>query len=100
MLSQGSLDPEFGFGFGVPEVGVWMDWASVSGSLHQLCFCIQYLTMGSGHVAGHDSEASDWTRGMTVTWRASVMVCPPVLHVPLKSHLHLQWLDPSLTLLD
>ena len=42
-----------------------MDWASASRSLHQLCFRILYLTMGGGHVTGHDSEASDWTRGMT-----------------------------------
>ena len=44
VLSWGSLDLEFGcgfgfgfrfgFGFGVLEVGVGMDWASASGSLH------------------------------------------------------------------
>ena len=73
MLSWGGLDPEFGFGFGVPKDGVWMDWASASGSLCQLCFRIQYLTMGSGHVARHDGEASNWIRGTAVAWRASTM---------------------------
>ena len=73
MLSQGSLDPEFGFGFGVLEVGVWMDWASASGSLHRLCFHIQYLTMGGGHIVGCDGEASDWTRRTMAMWRASMM---------------------------
>ena len=63
MLSQGSPDPEFGFGFGVSETGVGMDWASASRSLRQLCFRIRYLAMGGGHVAGHNSEASDWMKG-------------------------------------
>ena len=49
-LSWGSLDLEFGFGFGGLETGVGMDRASASGSLHQLCFCVWYLAMGGGHV--------------------------------------------------
>ena len=71
MLSWGSPDLEFGFRFGVLEVGVWMDCASVSGLLHRLFFRNWYLTTGGGHVTEHDSEASDWMRGMMATWRAS-----------------------------
>ena len=41
-----------------------MDGASASRFLHRLCFCVQYLAMGGGHVAGHDGEASDWMWGM------------------------------------
>ena len=70
-LSRGGLDPEFGFGFGVPKGRVWMDWASASESLHQLCFCVRYLTMGGGHVMRRDGEASDWMKGMAVMQRAS-----------------------------
>ena len=62
-LSQGSLDPEFGFGFGVPETRVGLDGASVSGSLCQLDFRVLYLAMGAGHAVGHDGEASDWMKG-------------------------------------
>ena len=40
-----------------------MDGASASGSLHRLCFHVQYLAMGGGHIAGHDGKASDWTKG-------------------------------------
>ena len=65
MLSWDSPDPEFGFGFGVSETGVGMDGASASGLLHQLCFCVWYLAMGGGHVAGHDGKASDWIGGTT-----------------------------------
>ena len=62
-LSRGSLDPEFRFGLRVSEAGVGMDGASVSGLLCQLCFCVQYLAMGGGHVMGHNGKASDWMRG-------------------------------------
>ena len=55
----GSPDLEFGFRFGVLETGVGMDGASVSGSLCRLCFRVQYLAMGGGHIARRDGEASD-----------------------------------------
>ena len=63
MLSQGGLDLEFGFGFGVLEARVGMDGASASGLLCQLDFCVWYLAMGGGHAMGHDGKASDWTKG-------------------------------------
>ena len=51
VLSQGSPDLEFRFGFRVLEARVGMDRASASGSLRRLCFCTCYLAMGGGHVA-------------------------------------------------
>ena len=48
VLSRGGLDPEFGFGFGVPEAGVGMDGDSGSRSLHQLNFHVWYLARGGG----------------------------------------------------
>ena len=66
MLSWGGPDPEFRFRFGVPEAGVGMDGASASRSLRQLCFHVWYLATVGGHVTGHNGEASDWMRGMTV----------------------------------
>ena len=72
MLSWGSPDPEFGFGFRVLEAGVGMDGASASGSLRQLCFHIWYLAMSGGHVMGRDGEASDWMRGDDNEWRSSM----------------------------
>ena len=62
-LSRGSLDPDFGFRFGVPESGVGMDGASASRSLCWLCFCVQYLAICGGHIMGHDGKASDWIGG-------------------------------------
>ena len=56
-------DPGFGFGVGVPESGVGLDGASASGSLRQLDFCIRYLAIGRGCVAGHDSKAVDLDEG-------------------------------------
>ena len=72
MLSWGSLDLEFGFRFGVPESRGGMDGALVSRSLCRLCFRIQYLAMGGGHVVGHDGKASDWMRGDDDEWRSSM----------------------------
>ena len=63
MLSWGGLDPEFRFGFGVPETGVGMDGVSASGLLHRLDFHVWYLAMGGGHAAGCDGKASDWMKG-------------------------------------
>ena len=63
MLSQGSPDLEFRFGFGVSEAGVGLDGASATRSLHQLDFCVQYLAMGGGHTMGCNGEASDWMKG-------------------------------------
>ena len=63
-LFQGSPDPRFRFGFGVPESGVGLDRASASGSLLLLDFRIWYLVIGGGHVAEHDGEASDWMKGV------------------------------------
>ena len=40
-----SPDMEFGFGFGVPESGVGLDGASVSGLLRRLDFCVRYLAI-------------------------------------------------------
>ena len=57
------LDPGFSFGVGVPESGVGLDGASASGLLHQLDFCVQYLAMGGGHVAGCNGEAVDSDKG-------------------------------------
>ena len=48
MLFRGSPDPKLGFGFGVLESGVGLDGASVSRSLCQLDFCVQYLAIGEG----------------------------------------------------
>ena len=56
-------DPGFRFGVRVLESGVGWDRASVSGSLHQLDFRIQYLARGRGHVAGHDDKAVDLNGG-------------------------------------
>ena len=39
-----------------------MDVASVSGSLHQLIFCVQDLVVGGGHVARSDSKRSRGAR--------------------------------------
>ena len=63
-LSQGSPDPEFGFGFRALETGVGLDGASASGSLCQLNFRVRYLVIGGGHVTGHDDEARDQTKGV------------------------------------
>ena len=63
VLSWGSPDPEFGFRFRVPEAGVGLDEASASESLCRLDFRVWYLAMGGGHTMGHDSEASDQTKG-------------------------------------
>ena len=57
------LDPGFGFGVGVPESGAGLDRASASGSLHQLDFCVRYLAIGGGHVAGCNNEAVDSDEG-------------------------------------
>ena len=59
-----SPDLKFGFGFRVPESGVGLDGASASRSLHQLDFCVRYLVIGGGHVAGCDSKASDRMKGV------------------------------------
>ena len=56
-------DLGFGFGVGVPESGVGWDGASASGSLCQLDFCVRYLVMGRGRVAGRDDEAVDSNGG-------------------------------------
>ena len=57
------LDPGFGFGVRVPESGVGLDGASVSGSLHRLDFRVRYLAIGRGRVTGHNGEAVDSDEG-------------------------------------
>ena len=56
-------DPGFGFGDRVLESRVGWDRASASGSLHRLDFCIRYLAMGRGRVAGCDDKAVDSNGG-------------------------------------
>ena len=57
------LDPGFGFRVRVLESGVGLDGASASRLLRQLNFCVQYLAIGGGHIAGCDSEAVDSDEG-------------------------------------
>ena len=56
-------DPGFRFRARVPESGVGLDGASASGLLHQLDFCVRYLAIGRGRIAGRNGEAVDSDEG-------------------------------------
>ena len=61
------------------------DPVSLSGSVSKACIPCSYI--------------STWLV-LSCCFLWCVMVCPPTLHVLLKPHLHLHWLNPFLNLLD
>ena len=63
VLSWGSLDPEFRFGFRVLEARVGMDVASVSRLLGRLYFHVWYLAMGGGMLWGAMAKQVTGRRG-------------------------------------